>query len=62
MHSEIYAALQMAAAKLIRERRRRRLEAAGLQIEQPLPVPAGTTIAETLRYCRARGGLAAEQN
>jgi hypothetical protein len=48
------------AATLIRERRRRRLEAAGLQFKQPMPVPAGMTIAETLRYCRARR-LAAEQ-
>jgi hypothetical protein len=47
-------------ADLLRERRRRRLEAAGLQFKQPLPVPAGMTIAETLRYCRARR-LAAEE-
>jgi hypothetical protein len=43
-----------AAATLIRERRRRRLEAAGLQLEEPLPLPARMTIAETLRYLRTQ--------
>jgi hypothetical protein len=42
------------AATLIRERRRRRLEAAGLQLEEPLPLPARMTIAETLRYLRTQ--------